>query len=85
MARTAAKLWQNAFQAIPRISFFDAQKIFGAKFSDQKIGFSLISQDIGGVTAKWNFPSTSTSNFALEPPILLSVRPKIIEKMSELD
>ena len=26
MARTAAKLWENAFQTIPDISFFDAEK-----------------------------------------------------------
>ena len=35
MACTAAKLWQNAFQTIPNISFFDAENIFLAKFFDE--------------------------------------------------
>ena len=36
-----------------------------------------------GMAAKWTLPSTS--NFVLEPPILRSVRPKLIEKVSEMD
>ena len=32
MARTAAKLWENAFQTIPDVSFFDAEKFFSRKF-----------------------------------------------------
>ena len=31
MAPFGLKLWENAFQTIPNISFFDAEKIFLAK------------------------------------------------------
>ena len=33
MASISVKLWENAFQTIPNMSFFDAQK-FGDLFSD---------------------------------------------------
>ena len=32
MAPFGLKLWENAFQTIPNISFFDAEKIFWPKF-----------------------------------------------------
>ena len=32
MALFGFKLWENAFQTIPNISFFDAEKIFWPKF-----------------------------------------------------
>ena len=85
MARTPAKLWENAFQTIPDVSFFDVGKIFSTTFLDRDLSFSLILWVFGGARAKRTSPSTSTSNFALEPPILRSVRLKIIENMFVLD
>ena len=35
MAPFGLKLWENAFQTIPNISFFDAKKIFLAKIFDE--------------------------------------------------
>ena len=35
MAPIGVKLWENAFQTIPNISFFNAEKIFLAKFFDE--------------------------------------------------
>ena len=35
MAPFGFKLWENAFQTIPNISFFDAEKIFLAKIFDE--------------------------------------------------
>ena len=35
MAPFGLKLWENAFQTIPNISFFDAEKIFLAKIFDE--------------------------------------------------
>ena len=35
MAPIGVKLWENAFQTIPNISFFDAENIFFAKFFDE--------------------------------------------------
>ena len=35
MAPFGLKLWENAFQTIPNISFFDAENIFLAKFFDE--------------------------------------------------
>ena len=35
MAPIGAKLWENAFQTIPDISFFDAEKCFLAKIFDE--------------------------------------------------
>ena len=37
MARTAAKLWENAFRTIPDISFFDAEQNFVGKQISKKI------------------------------------------------
>ena len=36
MAPIGVKLWENAFQTIPDISFFDVEKKFFAKILDQK-------------------------------------------------
>ena len=36
MAPFGLKLWENAFQTIPNISFFDAEKIL-AKFIDENL------------------------------------------------
>ena len=35
MAPFGLKLWENAFQTIPNISFFDAEKFFLAKIFDE--------------------------------------------------
>ena len=35
MAPIGVKLWENAFQTIPNISFFDVEKIFLAKIFDE--------------------------------------------------
>ena len=35
MAPIGVKLWENAFQTIPNISFFDAEQIFLAKIFDE--------------------------------------------------
>ena len=43
MARTGAKLWENAFQTIPDISFFDAPKEFQPMFCQN---FSASNQEI---------------------------------------
>ena len=37
MAPSGVKLWENAFQAIPNISFFNVQKNFSAIFFSKKI------------------------------------------------
>ena len=37
MAPIGVKLWENALQMIPDISFFDVEKNFSAKFFDKKI------------------------------------------------
>ena len=84
MAAFGLKLWENAFQTIPDISFFDAKKIFSAKFSDQKFRFSLIWRGFGRSTAERTSKSASTSNFALDRLILRSVRPKNLEFGSNL-
>ena len=35
IAPIGVKLWENTFQTIPNISFFDAENIFLAKFFDE--------------------------------------------------
>ena len=37
MAPFGLKLWENAFQTIPNISFFDAEKFFLAKIFDENV------------------------------------------------
>ena len=37
MALIGVKLWEDAFQTIPNISFFDAEQIFLAKFFDENL------------------------------------------------
>ena len=76
MARIGAKLCQNAFRTIPDVSFFDAEKIFSAKFLNQKFRFSLIWRGFGAATAERTSKSACSSNFALERLIQRSVRPK---------
>jgi hypothetical protein len=45
MAPIGVKLWENAFQTIPNISFFDAEKIFLAKFFDENFRQTRISSE----------------------------------------
>ena len=52
LARTATKLWENVFQTIPDVSFFDAKNFFSAKFSDEKFRFLWIWHGFGRATAK---------------------------------
>ena len=44
VALIGVKLWESAFQTIPNISFFDAQKIFW-RFSFQKLWCQLFFQE----------------------------------------
>ena len=46
MAPFGLKLWENAFQTIPNISFFDAEKIFLAKFFDENFRQKKIRRKI---------------------------------------
>ena len=80
LAPFGLKLCQNAFQTIPDILFFDAEKK-SANFSDRKISFSSIWLDFRGAGAKWTSKSASASNFALDTSILRSVRPKIMKML----
>ena len=80
MARTGSKLGQNAFQAIPDVSFFDGDENFSAKFSVKKFSFSLFWRGFGEPMEKWTSKSASASNFAPDAPILRSVRPEIAKK-----
>ena len=41
MASTGVKLWENAFQMIPNISFFDAPKILVIFFQQFTVGVDL--------------------------------------------
>ena len=46
MAPFGLKLWENAFQTIPNISFFDAEKIFLAKIFDENFRQKKIRRKI---------------------------------------
>ena len=71
------KLYQNAFQTISDVSFFDAEKI-SAKISDRKFCFSPIWRGFGRATAERMSKSACSSNFALDRLIERPVRPKIL-------
>ena len=45
MAPFGLKLWENAFQTIPNISFFDAEKFFLAKIFDENFRQKKISSE----------------------------------------
>ena len=81
MGRIGTKLCQNAFQTIPDVLFFDAKKIFPAKFSDEKFRFWQIWRGFWRATAKRTSKSSSTSNFAQDRLILRSVRPNVVKNM----
>ena len=46
MAPFGLKLWENAFQTIPNISFFDAEKFFLAKIFDENFRQKKIRRKI---------------------------------------
>ena len=79
MARIGTKLSQNAFQTIPDVSFFDAEKNFLTKISDRNFRFLLIWPGFWRATAKRTSKSASGSIFALDRLILRSVRPNIVK------
>ena len=75
----ATKIWENAFQTIPDVSFFDAEKKIGENFRSKKNSFSCFWLGFNGFRLTWTSPSASSSNFALDTLLISSVRPKIIE------
>ena len=79
LAPIGAKLRQRAFRTICNFRFFDAEKVFSAKFSNRKVSFSSIWLGFGGPTAERTSKSTSSSNFAPDRLILRSVRQKIVK------
>ena len=50
MARTAAKLWENAFQMIPDVSFFDAENKMFYDFFLKISGVKSKTSRFGGAT-----------------------------------
>ena len=46
MAPIGVKLWENAYQTIPNISFFDAENIFLANFFDENLRHKKIRRKI---------------------------------------
>ena len=78
MARIGAKLWENAFQTIPVVQFFDVGKKKRRFFFDRKFSFWSIWPSFGGARAKRTSKSSSASNFAPDTPILRSVPPKMM-------
>ena len=76
MARIGTKLCQNAFQTIPDISIFGEKKNFLTKVFGLENRFSPFWADFGGSTSKWTSKSGPSHFFALDEPILRSVRPK---------
>ena len=55
MAPFGVKLWENAFQTIPDIQFFDAQKNFWAIFFSQKVRVDFFFQESGVLEELWFF------------------------------
>ena len=50
MAPIGAKLWENAFQTIPNISFFGVENFFLAKICDENFKFSSKKKFVGKST-----------------------------------
>ena len=81
MAPFGLKLWENAFQTIPNISFFDvekkirAEKIFGVahRFLDVFVKISRSYDEMDLII-------DCSQKFALDTPFLRSVRPQKLEK-----
>ena len=81
-APIGAKLCENAFQTIPVNSIFGEQKILSTKCFGLGRHFLRSLASFGGLGGLRNSKSTSSHFFALDAPILGSVRPNIDEKMS---
>ena len=75
IARTAAKLCQNAFQTIPNISFFDSRKTNRRKFQSENVVCSAFWLGFGGPMAKrtWANDSLPVSYTHLTLPTIYSV------------
>ena len=82
MAPIRTKLCQNAFQTIPVNSIFGEKKFVSARFFGLGNRFSPCWAGFEASSEKWTSKSTSSQFFALDGPILSSVRPKIIENVS---
>ena len=82
MAPIGAKLCQNVFQTIPVKSIF--ARIFFFSTKNFRVGqhFLPFEANFGGRTWKWTSKSNSLHFFALDAPIMRSVRPKIDEIVS---
>ena len=78
-APIGAKIWENAFQTIPNISFFHAEKKMWRKFSVRKNSFLRFLLGFCGFGGLWTSKSASASNFALDTLNISSMRPKIIK------
>ena len=74
-APIATKLRQRAFHTICKFRFFDAPKIFFAKFFGFFFGFSSFSVDFRGARLFLTSKSSSSRFFALDGQIFRSVRP----------
>ena len=71
MAPFGLKLWENAFQTIPNISFFDAEKIFLAKIFDENFRQKKIRRKIEKLPVfaeLWNFGRNGQMRFEKLPP-----------------
>ena len=55
MAPFGVKLWENAFQTIPDIQFFDAPKNFWAIFFQKKVWVDFFFQESGVLEELWFF------------------------------
>ena len=55
MAPFGVKLWENAFQTIPDIQFFDARKTFSAIFFFQNNFGLIFFQESGVLEELWLF------------------------------
>ena len=76
MAPIDTTLWDNAFQTIPDVSFFDAGKFCLEKILDQNFRFSPFCRGFRGSAAERMSKSACSSKFALDGLLESSVRPK---------
>ena len=82
MAPITTKLCQNAFQTIPVKSIFGEKKVFSPRFFGLGNRFAPFWTNFGGSTEKRTSTANSSQFFALDAPIMSSVRPKIVGNMS---
>ena len=78
MALIGAKLWQNAFQTIPDIWFFDVQNFFGMKFLEQKVSTKSKIVRYGAATQFWVFLADCQRKITLFPLNFKSLRPLVM-------